>query len=137
MLLKRDLGRRPTHGFADVGVFIWSSKAWQPGDCCLTGTRSGVDICELPSQLMEYWVRDPGTLQQLARHHRTGEPMPAGLARGAVAGLSMFAALDLQQQVRCRARLDGSEPPAACAPFRACERSAFCCQLVRLGQHRL
>ena len=67
------------------------------------GTRSGVDVCELPSQLMEYWVRDPATLRLLARHYRTGEPMPAGLARGAVAGLSMFSALDLQQQVRCPA----------------------------------
>jgi len=61
-----------------------------------------VDVCELPSQLMEYWVRDPATLRQLARHHRTGELMPAGLARGAVAGLTMFQALDVQQQARIK-----------------------------------
>ncbi len=61
-----------------------------------------MDVCELPSQLMEYWVRDPATLRQLARHHRTGELMPAGLARGAVAGLTMFQALDVQQQARIK-----------------------------------
>ena len=67
-----------------------------------------MDLCELPSQLMEYWVRDPATLRRLARHHRTGQPMPAGLARGAVAGLTMFNALDLQQQARLRPSAGGT-----------------------------
>ena len=94
----------------------------------LTGTRSAVDVCELPSQLMEYWVRDPATLRQLARHHRTGELMPAGLARGAVAGLTMFKALDLQQQVRCRC-CAGQSPCfslyAMPRQWESCMKSAF------------
>jgi len=83
-----------------------------------------VDVCELASQLMEYWVRDPATLQQLARHHRTGEPMPAGLARGAVAGLTMFRALDVRQQARnaalCRS------PPQCTNSFTARQNITHC-----------
>ena len=71
-----------------------------PGSCTsIAGTRTGVDMCELPSQLMEYFMRDARALRLLLRHHASGELMPAGLARLAAASRRHFAALELQQQV--------------------------------------
>ena len=42
---------------------------------------SGVewDAVEQPSQFMEYWVLEAQTLQSMARHWRTGEPIPQEL----------------------------------------------------------
>ncbi|MBL8323357.1 MAG: M3 family metallopeptidase [Rubrivivax sp.] len=37
------------------------------------------DFVELPSLLNEYWLRDRALLARFARHHATGEPMPAAL----------------------------------------------------------
>ncbi len=37
------------------------------------------DFIELPSLLNERWLRDPELLHRFARHHATGEPMPAAL----------------------------------------------------------
>ncbi len=37
------------------------------------------DFVEAPSQMLEEWVRDPEVLQTFARHHETGEPVPAEL----------------------------------------------------------
>ena len=37
------------------------------------------DFFELPSQLLENWVLEPELLGLYARHHETGEPMPARL----------------------------------------------------------
>ena len=56
-------------------------------------------MCELPSQLMEYFLRDPRSLRRLLRHHRSGECMPMPLAQMAAASRRQFGALELQQQV--------------------------------------
>ena len=45
----------------------------------LAGTAVSRDFVELPSQLYEHWLTQPALLQEFARHHETGEPMPAPL----------------------------------------------------------
>ncbi len=42
----------------------------------LSGTNVLRDFVELPSQLFEHWLEEPGVLKQHARHHLTGEPIP-------------------------------------------------------------
>jgi peptidyl-dipeptidase Dcp len=37
------------------------------------------DFVEFPSQITERWLRTPEVLNRFARHHQTGEPMPAEL----------------------------------------------------------
>jgi peptidyl-dipeptidase Dcp len=45
----------------------------------LTGTNVSTDFVELPSQQNEHWALDPKVLANYARHHQTGQPMPAEL----------------------------------------------------------
>ena len=46
-----------------------------------SGVATEWDFVEAPSQLLEEWVRDPEVLRRFARHHETGEPIPAELVR--------------------------------------------------------
>jgi thimet oligopeptidase len=41
------------------------------------------DFVEAPSQMLEEWAWDVGVLQRFARHHDTGEPIPAELVESA------------------------------------------------------
>jgi peptidyl-dipeptidase Dcp len=53
----------------------------------ISGTSVARDFVELPSQLYEHWLEVPQVLHAHARHHETGEPMPADmLARLLAAG---------------------------------------------------
>lgn len=45
----------------------------------ISGTSVARDFVELPSQLYEHWLEVPSVLQTHARHHGTGEPMPADM----------------------------------------------------------
>lgn len=45
-----------------------------------SGTATSTDFVEFPSQVNENWALDPAVLGSYARHHSTGEPMPAALA---------------------------------------------------------
>ena len=47
----------------------------------LAGTSVLRDFVELPSQIFEHWLEDPGVLARHARHYRSGEPIPAELVR--------------------------------------------------------
>jgi peptidyl-dipeptidase Dcp len=44
-----------------------------------SGTSVRRDFVELPSQIFEHWLEVPETLREYARHHETGEPIPAAL----------------------------------------------------------
>jgi peptidyl-dipeptidase Dcp len=45
----------------------------------ISGTNVAHDFVELPSQLYEHWLEVPEVLAAHARHHATGEPMPADM----------------------------------------------------------
>ena len=46
----------------------------------LSGTSVPRDFVEFPSQVNEIWAREPRLLASYARHHETGEPLPAAIA---------------------------------------------------------
>lgn len=45
----------------------------------LAGTSVLTDFVELPSQLMEHWLKQPQVLKEFAKHHETGETVPDDL----------------------------------------------------------
>jgi peptidyl-dipeptidase Dcp len=45
----------------------------------VSGTNVPNDFAEFPSQFNEMWARDPQVLANIAKHYRTGEPMPKAL----------------------------------------------------------
>jgi peptidyl-dipeptidase Dcp len=51
----------------------------------LSGTNVARDFVELPSQLFEHWLEEPQVLSRFARHHQTGEPLPARLMEKLIA----------------------------------------------------
>jgi len=46
----------------------------------LSGTSVPRDFVEFPSQFNEHWATYPTVFQHYAKHYKTGEPMPLGLA---------------------------------------------------------
>ena len=84
----------------------------------LACTRVASDFVELPSQIMENWVGEKEGLDLFARHHESGEPIPAGLVerlrrvrtyRAAYAQMRQlgFAAVDLALHVDYDPERDG------------------------------
>ncbi|NAZ85333.1 M3 family metallopeptidase [Kineococcus indalonis] len=47
-----------------------------------SGTSVPRDFVEFPSQVNEFWGFEPDVLARYARHHVTGEPLPAGAVEG-------------------------------------------------------
>jgi peptidyl-dipeptidase Dcp len=47
----------------------------------LSGTSVARDYVEFPSQILERWLATPEVLSRFALHYRTGQPMPAELAK--------------------------------------------------------
>jgi thimet oligopeptidase len=58
-----------------------------------TGFNTEWDFVEAPSQIMEHWCWDPDVLHRFARHHHTGESIPADLVE------QLIAARDLHQSL--------------------------------------
>ena len=44
-----------------------------------SGTSVSRDFAEMPSQFNEHWAHEPSVFARYARHHKTGEQMPAAL----------------------------------------------------------
>ncbi len=57
------------------------------------------DFVEAPSQIMENWTWEPEVLQRFARHHETGEPIPADLVGRLVAVRDLNVGLHMMRQV--------------------------------------
>ena len=57
------------------------------------------DFVEAPSQIMENWTWEPEVLQRFARHHETGEPIPADLVDRLVAVRDLNVGLHTMRQV--------------------------------------
>ncbi len=70
-----------------------------------SGTRVRHDFVELPSQIMEHWLTAPGVLEAHARHHETGEAMPAALL-GLLRAASSFGQGFAQTELSGSAMLD-------------------------------
>ena len=57
------------------------------------------DFVEAPSQIMENWMWEPEVLQRFARHHETGDPIPAELVRQLVAARDLNVGLTTLRQM--------------------------------------
>ena len=65
-----------------------------------SGTSVERDFVEAPSQIMEHWCWDPDVLATFARHHGTGEPIPASLVEAMIAARNLDIALVKLRQVQ-------------------------------------
>lgn len=58
-----------------------------------------MDVIEIPSHFMQNFMNDPGIVGQFARHHSTGDAVPAGLVERTLQDSQLFGALDMETQV--------------------------------------
>ncbi len=64
-----------------------------------SGAETEWDFVEAPSQIMEHWTWEPAVLSRFARHHETGQPIPADLVTRMVAARNLNAGLKAAIQV--------------------------------------
>jgi thimet oligopeptidase len=57
------------------------------------------DFVEAPSQIMEHWMWQPEVLQRFARHHESGDPIPADLVARLVAARDLNVGLATVRQI--------------------------------------
>ena len=74
-LLTPDQVRTMFHEFGHALHGLFSSVRYPS----LSGTSVPRDFVEMPSQFNEHWADEPSVFARYARHHKTGEPMPAAL----------------------------------------------------------
>jgi peptidyl-dipeptidase Dcp len=77
-LLTSDQVRTMFHEFGHALHGLFSSVRYPS----LSGTSVPRDFVELPSQFNEHWADESAVFGRYARHHQTGEPMPASLKEG-------------------------------------------------------
>jgi Zn-dependent oligopeptidase len=65
-----------------------------------SGAYTVWDFVEAPSQIMEHWTWKPEVLTRFARHHETGEPIPAALVEGLVAARQLNDAMWHLRQIQ-------------------------------------
>lgn len=65
-----------------------------------SGTNTERDFVEAPSQIMEHWCWRPEVLTRFARHHVTGEPIPAEVVEQLVAARDLNVAVANLRQVQ-------------------------------------
>jgi thimet oligopeptidase len=65
----------------------------------VSGVRTEWDFVEAPSQMLEEWCWDRSVLQKFARHHQTGEPIPAALVERMRAADEFGKGLRVRQQM--------------------------------------
>ena len=75
-LMSHDDVRTLFHEFGHLVQFMSASRSRWAG---LNGFPAEADASEVTSMLAEEWISDGATLQTFARHHVTGEPIPAEL----------------------------------------------------------
>ena len=63
------------------------------------GTNVERDFVEAPSQIMQHWTWRTDVLSTFARHHETGEPIPAELVEQLVAARQLNVAVDKLRQM--------------------------------------
>jgi thimet oligopeptidase len=63
------------------------------------GYNTEWDFVEAPSQIMEHWCWTPEVLQRFARHHQTGEPIPAAMVEQLAAARDLHVALLTLRQI--------------------------------------
>lgn len=74
-LLSMDEARTLFHEFGHALHGMLTEARWPS----VSGTAVSRDFVELPSQLYEHWLTVPEILEKHARHHETGDAMPAAL----------------------------------------------------------
>ncbi len=65
-----------------------------------SGTSTERDFVEAPSQIMEHWVWKPDVLARFARHHATGEPIPAETVNQLAAAKKLNISLATLRQIQ-------------------------------------
>jgi thimet oligopeptidase len=70
-----------------------------------SGTATERDFVEAPSQMLEHWCWNPESLGRFARHHRTGEPLPAELLNNMIRAKNVSSGIATLRQIFF-ARLD-------------------------------
>lgn len=65
--------------FHEVGHMLHQLFAGEARYLRFAGIATEWDFVEVPSQMYEEWAWDHGVLERFARHHVTGEPIPAEL----------------------------------------------------------
>ncbi|MEX2279192.1 MAG: M3 family metallopeptidase [Acidimicrobiia bacterium] len=64
-----------------------------------SGTSTERDFVEAPSQIMQHWTWKADVLSTFARHHETGEPIPAEMVDQLVAARQLNVAVDKLRQM--------------------------------------